>query len=161
MLVAAIVVSEMKERLSPNIEPPTTVATQRGRCRPPLSETAAEQPIPVGVITPEAGYYTFSLVEDLDVSEVEHVWLWDYEKSSQTDLLTDDYLFYSTPGKLEDRFAINVILKKVSEITTDVNMLDMEVNDVPYKFIWNDQIYIMYHGVVYDITGRRVLEINK
>ncbi|MBR4706091.1 MAG: InlB B-repeat-containing protein [Paludibacteraceae bacterium] len=126
-----------------------------------LSETAAEQPIPVGVITPEAGYYTFSLVEDLDVSEVEHVWLWDYEKSSQTDLLTDDYLFYSTPGKLEDRFAINVILKKVSEITTDVNMLDMEVNDVPYKFIWNDQIYIMYHGVVYDITGRRVLEINK
>ena len=126
-----------------------------------LSETAAEQPIPVGVITPEAGYYTFSLVEDLDVSEVEHVWLWDYEKSSQTDLLTDDYLFYSTPGKLDDRFAINVILKKVSEITTDVNMLDMEVNDVPYKFIWNDQIYIMYHGVVYDITGRRVLEINK
>ena len=29
------------DRLSPNIEPPTTVATQRGRCRPPLSETAA------------------------------------------------------------------------------------------------------------------------
>lgn len=126
-----------------------------------LSENAAEQLIPIGVITPEAGYYTFSLVEDLDVSEIEHVWLWDYEKSSQTDLLVEDYQFYGTPGQLDDRFAINVILKNVPEITTDVDVMNLGVNDVPYKFIWNDQIYIMYHGVVYDATGRRVNVINK
>jgi hypothetical protein len=96
-----------------------------------LSESAAEQPIPVGVITPASGYYTFSLTEDLDLSEVKHVWLWDYEQSSQTDLLVEDYQFYGTPGQLDDRFAINVILKRVSEITTDVDMINLEVNDVP------------------------------
>ena len=39
VLVAAIVVSEIKERLSPNMEPPTTVATQMGREKCPISET--------------------------------------------------------------------------------------------------------------------------
>lgn len=126
-----------------------------------LSETAAAQPIPVGVITPDAGYYTFSLVDGLDVTEVEHVWLWDYEKSSQTDLLVEDYQFYSTHGQLEDRFAINVILKTEPEVPTDVEVINVEASDVPYKFIWQDHIYIMYRGVVYDITGRRVMEINK
>ena len=126
-----------------------------------LSENAAEKPIPVGVITPASGYYTFSLVEDLDVSEVEHVWLWDYEKSSQTDLLSADYRFYGTPGQLEDRFAINVILKKETEMPTEIEPIGVDASDHPYKFLWNNHIYIMYEGVIYDITGRKVMTINK
>ena len=39
VLVAAIVVSEMKERLSPNIAPPTTVATHTARLKPPFTAT--------------------------------------------------------------------------------------------------------------------------
>ena len=40
VLVAAIVVSEMNERLSPNIAPPTTTPTQKGSGSPPFWETA-------------------------------------------------------------------------------------------------------------------------
>ena len=40
VLVAAIVVSEIKERLSPNIAPPTTTPTHRGRRRFPFFDTA-------------------------------------------------------------------------------------------------------------------------
>ena len=126
-----------------------------------LSEKAAEVPIPVGVITPGSGYYTFTLADELDVTEVEHIWLWDYEKSSQTDLLNEDYMFYSTPGQLEDRFAINVILKEESEVTTDIILPEVGEQDVPFKFLWNDHIYIMYHGTIYDISGRKVGVINK
>ena len=41
VLVAAMVVSEMKDRLSPNMAPPTTVATHSGREKPPFRETSA------------------------------------------------------------------------------------------------------------------------
>ena len=126
-----------------------------------LPEVKAAKPIPVGVITPNAGYYTFSLVEDLDVSEVEHVWLTDYEKSTQTDLLTEDYTFYGTHGQLEDRFAINVILKS-KENTEDIEEIVVDTTEErPLKFIYRDQMYILYKGVIFDITGRKVSEINK
>lgn len=126
-----------------------------------LPEADAAQPIPVGVITPDAGYYTFSLVEDLDVKEVEHVWLSDYEKSTQTDLLTEDYTFYGTHGQLEDRFAINVILKS-KENTEDIEEIMVDTTEErPLKFIYRDQMYILYKGVIFDITGRKVSEINK
>ena len=39
-LQAAMVVSEMKERLSPNMAPPITVPTQRGREKPEAADTA-------------------------------------------------------------------------------------------------------------------------
>ena len=45
-LHAAIVVSEIKDRLSPNIAPPMTVAIQSGRSNPDARDTA----IPIGVI---------------------------------------------------------------------------------------------------------------
>lgn len=127
-----------------------------------LPEINAAQPIPVGVITPSAGYYTFSLVEDLDVTEVEHVWLTDYEKSSQTDLLLEDYSFYGTPGQLEDRFAIHAVLKNKGT-TVDIEEVgaDDVIADKPLKFIYQGQIYIILRGVIYDITGRRVMQINK
>ena len=40
VLVAAIVVSEIKERLSPNIAPPTTIPTHRGRKSLPFLDTS-------------------------------------------------------------------------------------------------------------------------
>lgn len=123
-----------------------------------LSEAKAAEPIPVGIITPNAGNYVIALAEELDLTEVEHVWLTDYEKSTQTDLVLSNYEFYNAPGQLDDRFAINVILKsKDPGITTDIDeTLDGSNAERPMKFLYNDQIYILYHGVVYDITGRRV-----
>lgn len=127
-----------------------------------LPEAKAAQPIPIGVIAPEAGYYTIALVDGLDITDIEHVWLTDYEKGTQTDLLTEDYRFYISQGQLEDRFALNVILNEEdSGILTDIDetIID-EAAEKPIKFIYRDIIYILYRGVVYDITGRRV-NLNK
>ena len=30
-----------------------------------------------------------------------------------------------------------------------------------HKFIYQDKIYILHHGVIYDATGKRVITINK
>ena len=46
-LQAAIVVSEMNDKLSPNIAPPTTAPTQRGTAKPVLFASASE----IGVIS--------------------------------------------------------------------------------------------------------------
>lgn len=127
-----------------------------------LPEAKAAQPIPIGVIAPEAGYYTIALVDGLDITDIEHVWLTDYEKGTQTDLLIEDYRFYISQGQLEDRFALNVILNEEdSGILTDIDetIID-EAAEKPIKFIYRDIIYILYRGVVYDITGRRV-NLNK
>lgn len=127
-----------------------------------LPEEKAAQPIPVGYIAPEAGYYTFALPEDIDASEIEHVWLTDYEKSTQVDLLAEDYLFYSAQGQYEERFAINAILK-IKGTATDLEGVDADDNQTerPFKFIYRDQMYILLNGVIYDATGKRVQTINK
>lgn len=128
-----------------------------------LPEVKAAQPIPVGIITPEAGNYTIALTDGLDVTEVEHVWLTDYEKGTQTDLLEEDYHFYNAAGQLNDRFAITVLLKSdnMGQVTgIDDVEIDADVEQ-PIKFLYRDQIYIMLRGVVYDMTGRQVREINK
>src|SRR5699024_7415234 len=56
VLVAAIVVSEIKDKLSPNIAPPTTVPNTKGRLRPvceasptPIGATAVMVPIDVPI----------------------------------------------------------------------------------------------------------------
>lgn len=129
-----------------------------------LPEESAAKPIPVGVITPEAGYYTFSLLDGLDVSEVDHIWLYDYEKTMQTDLLVDDYRFYGTHGQLDDRFAINVILKADEDPGISTQMDDAMIessHDQPQKFIYQGHLYILYHDVIYDAMGKKVSEINK
>jgi len=126
-----------------------------------LPEVAAAQPIPVGYIAPQAGKYDFSLV-DGDYSEVEHVWLTDYNKASVVDLLIDDkYEFETEAGAFNERFAFNVILKAKEEpIGSGVDAV-VEDYDMPVKFIYQDKMFIRYQGVIYDATGKRVREINR
>lgn len=124
-----------------------------------LPEAVAALPIPVGYIAPIEGKYNFSLVEG-DYSEVEHVWLTDYMESETVDLLLGTpYEFETEAGAFDERFAITVILKEKSS-TEGTAEIDEEL-DVPQKLIWQDKMYILRGGVVYDATGRKVGEINK
>lgn len=125
-----------------------------------LPEGVAELPIPVGYIAPKAGYYFFSMV-DGNYSEVEHVWLTDYETSRTVDLLDEDYEFETDKGTNNVRFVINVILKSDSENTaTGLDGIDAK-DDGPMKFIQEDKMFIKQNGVIYDATGKKVGEINK
>ena len=125
-----------------------------------LPEGVAELPIPVGYIAPKAGYYFFSMA-DGNYSEVEHVWLTDYETSRTVDLLDEDYEFETDKGTNNVRFVLNVILKSDSENTaTGLDGIDAK-NDGPMKFIREDKMFIKQNGVIYDATGKKVGEINK
>lgn len=125
-----------------------------------LPEAAAALPIPVGYIAPNAGMYTFSLV-DGSYAEVEHVWLTDYETSSTVDLLEGAYEFETAKGTNNARLVLNIILKPESHDTpTGWEEID-ETDDGPTKFIYQDKMFIKQNGVIYDATGKRVREINK
>lgn len=120
-----------------------------------LSPDDASQPVPVGYVANVAGTYTFDLDETSDVSEVEHIWLTDYELSRVVDLIDDVYEFTTSNGRNESRFALSVELK--DEQQTPTGILNAEANDGrALKFIWQDKMYIMRNGVIYDATGKQV-----
>ncbi len=124
-----------------------------------LPEGVAELPIPVGYIAPKAGYYFFSMVEG-NYSEVEHVWLTDYETSSTVDLLDGIYEFQCEKGTNNNRFVLNIVLKAEHDNTaTGLDEVDGD-SQQPQKFIYRDKMYIRNNGVLYDATGKQVREIK-
>ena len=125
-----------------------------------LPEAIAALPIPVGYIAPTAGSYKFALV-DGNHSEVEHIWLTDYDEGNTVDLLTEDfYEFLTNNGAFNERFAIYVVLKPENQgILTDTELVEDEY-DQPQKFIYHERMYIMCGGVIYDATGKMVREIK-
>ena len=129
-----------------------------------LSPDDAKQFIPIGYVAPSAGEYTFSLDDNSDVNEIDHIYLTDYQESVTVDLMEQDYIFMTTSGKNESRFAINATLKEETDTPTDIDIIngggDLD-GEKPIKFIYHDKMYILRNGVLYDATGKRVKEINK
>ena len=129
-----------------------------------LSPDEAKQFIPIGYVAPSAGEYTFSLDDNSDVNEIDHIYLTDYQESVTVDLMEQDYIFMTTSGKNESRFAINATLKEETDTPTDIDIIngggDLD-GEKPIKFIYHDKMYILRNGVLYDATGKKVREINK
>ena len=126
-----------------------------------MSPSDAALYIPVGYIADKAGDYTFRLAEDVNKDEFEHIWLSDYEENMTVDLLEEDYTFGTAKGKNESRFALSTILKTSQETPTSMEQLGNLNADGPMKFIWQDKMYILLDGVIYDAVGKKVMEINK
>lgn len=124
-----------------------------------INDTLAQEWIPVNVRIPADGEYTFSLHEASKVSELEGVYLIDYQNGDKiTNLIEQSYTFSSTAGTINGRFAINA---KVGERQTptgiDAINAGGDINsDKPFKFIYHDKVYIWLNGVIYDTTGKRV-----
>ena len=128
-----------------------------------LSPDDAKQFIPIGYVAPSAGEYTFSLDDNSDVNEIDHIYLTDYQESVTVDLMEQDYIFMTTSGKNESRFAINATLKEETDTPTDIDIIngggDLD-GEKPIKFIYHDKMYILRNGVLYDATGKKVREIK-
>ena len=128
-----------------------------------LSPDDAKQFIPIGYVAPSAGEYTFSLDDNSDVNEIDHIYLTDYQESVTVDLMEQDYIFMTTSGKNESRFAINATLKEETDTPTDIDIIngggDLD-GEKPIKFIYHDKMYIYHRGVIYDATGKKVREIK-
>ena len=59
------------------------------------------------------------------------------------------------------RFTVSIILKPEKEDTpTGVDNINTKANQ-PIKFLYQDKIYILRNGMIYDTTGKQVITINK
>lgn len=128
-----------------------------------INEELAKEWIPVTVRIPATGEYTFSLHEASKVSELEGIYLIDYTNNIITNLIENNYSFMATEGTIAGRFAINAIVGK-HDTPTDIDIInaggDIKSNQ-PFKFIYNDKVFILHNGIIYDSTGKKVREINK
>ena len=127
-----------------------------------LSPINASEWISLGYIAPNAGEYSYKVDKaDQVMEQVQHVYLIDYDNNSITDLINNEYKFYTSKGKNETRFAINVVMQVDKDNTT--TGVDMLLNDhnAPIKFIHQDKMYIQNGGTIYDATGKQVTNINK
>ena len=127
-----------------------------------INEMLAKEWIPVTVILPTAGEYTYSLMSSSEVEHLEGVYLIDYANENKvTNLINENYVFTAQAGTISNRFAINAIVGE-RETPTDIDVVGADKNgDAPIKFIYRDKVYIWHHGNIYDATGKKVREINK
>ena len=129
-----------------------------------INQELAKAWIPVTVILPKDGEYTFSLMSSSEVEQLEGVYLIDYaENETVTNLIDKDYTFVADAATISNRFAINAIIGE-RQTPTDIDVINEggDLNsDRPFKFIYHDKVYIYHRGVIYDATGKRVREINK
>lgn len=129
-----------------------------------INQELAKAWIPVTVILPKDGEYTFSLMSSSEVEQLEGVYLIDYaENETVTNLIDKDYTFVADAATISNRFAINAIIGE-RQTPTDIDVINEggDLNsDRPFKFLYRDKVYIYHRGVIYDATGKKVREINK
>ena len=131
-----------------------------------VDHLTAKTDLAIGYQVPQAGEYTLRLSDKAYVmwSRVDALYVTDHEVYPEvtTNLLEDDYTFQVGNAETNiTRFTISIIPSKESSgTTTGVDNLlhhDMQTQ----KFIYNDQLYILRDGVVYDAMGQRIMTINK
>lgn len=122
-----------------------------------IDKVLAQEPIPVSVRIPNDGEYTFSLHEASIVANLEGIYLIDhYEGNRETNLLEENYMFYSPAGTIADRFTINAKVG-ARDVPTDIDVTEAEKNSgKAVKFLYRDKLYIMRSGRIYDATGKQV-----
>ena len=130
-----------------------------------MTESTAATYIPLGYRAPKIGKYIFAINEEASkVSEVEAVYLTDNQTGvTDFDLLSSAYEFESN-GELynDSRFTIRIVLRDESSstVTGVENVLHFN-SDHSYKFIYQDKMYILRNGLIYDAMGKQVQTINK
>lgn len=128
-----------------------------------INEDLASEWIPITVRIPETGEYTYSLTRASEIDNLEGVYLIDYETNTVTNLIENNYSFVADEGTIDDRFAINAIVGR-HETPTDIDIINAGgdvKSDKPVKFIYNDKVFILHNGVIYDASGKKVREINR
>lgn len=129
-----------------------------------VNSVLAQAWIPVTVRIPTAGTYTYSMHYASRVGELEGVYLMDYLTGQMTNLLDNNYTFTIEAGTTDNRFALNAIVGE-RQLPTDMDVAEMTGGEVdtdrPVKFIYHDQVYILYRNCIYDATGKQVRKMNR
>ena len=129
-----------------------------------INQELAKAWIPVTVILPKDGEYTFSLMSSSEVEQLEGVYLIDYaENETVTNLIDKDYTFVADAATISNRFAINAIIGE-RQTPTDIDVINEggDLNsDRPFKFLYRDKVYIYHCGVIYDALRKSINDFNE
>jgi hypothetical protein len=121
-----------------------------------MTPAETEELIPVEFYAPNAGEYVFSLDDNSDIDRLEYVILYDAVLGLNTNLLTNDYTVdLDETGLIENRFSIGLRIKEKEDSATGVDNVNSD-KERPFKFIYQDKLYILLNGVLYDATGKKV-----
>ncbi len=130
-----------------------------------MTESKAAAYTAIGYRAPQTGKYMFAINEEASkLSDVEAVYLTDNQTGvTDFDLLSSAYEFESDNELYNDtRFTIHIVLRDESPgTTTGVGNLLHFNSEQPMKFIYQDKMYILQNGVIYDAMGKQVKTINK
>lgn len=132
----------------------TIGADQGKRAFNALNEQLATQPIPMGLFAAKAGDYTFALNRRSDLSKVEEVWLHDANTNTYTNLMQNDYNFYTTKTDGGGRFTISVklapkVATSIDNVTADKVWATTHTKQVIVNGLENGM-----HLWLYDATGK-------
>lgn len=121
-------------------------------------EVAKSTFLPMGVYCYQAGTYTFALNDRFPTDEVEAVYLFDKQTGVTTNLLYDTYSFSATKQVYTNtRFSLNVIVNRRAPQTATGLENAHAPNEVVRKILINGHVYIQRGGVIYDVTGKQML----
>ena len=121
-------------------------------------EVAKSNFLPMGVYCYQAGTYTFGLNDRFPTDEVEAVYLFDKQTGVTTNLLYDTYSFSATKQVYTNtRFSLNVIVNRRAPQTATGMETTHAPNEVVRKILINGHVYIQRGGVIYDVTGKQML----
>lgn len=132
-----------------------------------MTESTAAAYTPLGYRAPKKGtYYMDVNLEVSDLTDVEAIYLSDnLAEVSDYDLLEGAYEFESDATTYNDnRFVVRVVLRNEAPGTaTDIeNIIGIHSDsESPCKFIYQNRMYILRNGIIYDTTGQQVLTIEK
>ena len=130
-----------------------------------LSPLEAEQSIPVGIVIPKTGTYTFALDhEHYLVDQVEHLLLTDYQENMTVDLVNENYSFSSAAGVNNTRFVLAAYLPQKQDTPTDVQPISGSQDNV---YVSSLKGGILLGGMkqktsvqVYDTRGALVVSVD-
>lgn len=126
-------------------------------------EYAAES-MPIGYQVPAAGTYMLSLSEIYNSDGLDALYVTDHAPSPEVtvDIMSEPYEFSVNQSETNnERFTVSVRVKaKTENGATGLGNVGADGEQI-HKFIYQDKIFILHHGVIYDATGKRVITINK
>lgn len=124
-----------------------------------LSPEAAADTIPLGVIIPADGEYTFSFDADwygAKAKYIESLELIDYQTHQTANLLNNIYSFTAEANQIiNDRFALVIRLKDQPGVATDFEQIETEPGAVR-KIIKDGHLYILRENDVYNAVGAKI-----
>ena len=111
------------------------------------------QTIPVGVIIPQDGTYTFTMPTNFDGT----VTLVDTFEQTRTNLGLGDYELYLDRGTINDRFYLEIDIHKVPTAIDGAEDGSGSLKDgKAHKFIENGIMYILKDGEIFDARGTHI-----